>query len=83
MNEDPPNIVLSEKRGRMPRYSDIRITHQGDVRLEVMMPSISCIFKPLAATARCAACAMISCSLRPPQSPSPAMPVPRTAIAPR
>ncbi|MCY1523773.1 hypothetical protein D9M68_586800 [compost metagenome] len=83
MNDEPPNIVLSEKRGRMPRYSAIRITHQGEVRLEVMMPSMSCIFRPLAATARWDACAMISCSERPWQSPSPAMPVPRTAIAPR
>ena len=66
MNDEPPNIVLSENRGRMPRYSDMRITHQGDVRLDVIMPSISAMRSPLAATARYAAWAMISCSVRPP-----------------
>ena len=51
MKAEPPNMVLSEKRGRIPRYSAMRITHQGEVRLAVMMPSISALRRPLRAIA--------------------------------
>src|SRR5437660_12627664 len=32
MNDDPPNIVLSENRGRMPRYSDRSEEHTSELQ---------------------------------------------------